>query len=157
MKFLTKKISQFKECESNTTPKILLNICDYLRYGITDSNEFYRNYYVDPAKDFNKLQLDGKIKMGTVFYSTPLSYHIIANIVCVELPKTTYNLIPFKLKWFLRGCERISKYCIKHNVKEIHTPVFGTDILEGDWSKIYSGMSKIFRGIKTIDNLVIYV
>ena len=156
MKFLTKKISQFKECESNTTPKILLNICDYLRYGITDSNEFYRNYYVDPAKDFNRLQLEGKIKLGSVFYSTPLSYHIIANIVCVELPKTPYNLIPFKLKWFLSGCKRVLNYSIKHEIKEIHTPVFATDILEGDWGKIYAGMAKIFRDSKSIESLVVY-
>jgi len=126
----------FKKCENSTTKKVLLNICDHLKYGITDSNVFYRNRYVNPQRDFTDYQKQGLIKLGFVYYSKILSYHILANIVCAELPKAINNLVPFKYEAFIRGCNNLNSFIEKYEIEEIHTPIFGTKILEGDWKKI---------------------
>ena len=52
VKVISKSKTKFKECEIDTIPKILLNICDMYNYGYTDSNIFYRNLYSDPEKDY---------------------------------------------------------------------------------------------------------
>ena len=136
VKVISKSKTKFKECEIDTIPKILLNICDLYNYGYTDSNIFYRNLYSDPEKDYFNITKDGYLKLGDVFYSKILSYLIMANIVCVEFPKTTYNLIPFKYKSFKKAVEAIIHYIENHEIKEVHTPIFANRICEGDWSKI---------------------
>lgn len=150
----SKSKSEFKQCENSTTKKVLLNICDYLNYGLTDSNDFYRNWYVNQVRDYDKLKLEGKIKLGTVFYSTPLSYHIIANLVCVRLPKTEYNLIPFDYEAFKNCCRSLREYIVSNEIKEIHTPVFGSKILEGNWSKIQEILKDIMIGIPDLKMFV---
>lgn len=136
VKIINKSKTKFKECEIDTTPKLLLNICDLYSYGFTDSNIFYRNLYSDPEKDYSKMTISSYFELGDVFYSKILSYLIMANIVCVEFPKTTYNLIPFKYKSFKKAAETIIQYIEKHEIKEVHTPIFANRICEGDWSKI---------------------
>lgn len=144
--------SIFKQCENSTSKKLLLNICDYLNYGLTDSNDFYKNLYVEPQKDY----YENNHNLGDVFYSTPLSYHIIANMVCVQLPKTTYNIIPFKMKWFKRCCNSVIEYINNNEIKEIHTPIFGTKILEGKWIDILSIMKETFSKSDHLNKLCIY-
>lgn len=154
MNIIKKQKSHFKECENTVISKILLNICDYLKYGLTDTNSFYKNLYVNPERDYNRLQSESKIRLGSCFFSSPLSYHIIANLVCVEFPKTTYNLIPFKYKSFKTSLLTVREYIIKKDIKEIHTPIFGTKIIEGDWNRILSIIKDIFGDI---EDLSIYV
>lgn len=151
MKLLKLEKSKFRTCEDTTIKKVLLNICDYLIYGLTDTNYFYRNWYIDPKCDF-------KVKdhtLGSVFYSKVLSYHIIANMVCVKMPKTTYNLNPFKLNWFKKCCNSLKEYIIANDIKEIHTPIFGTKILEGDWQSILQVMKETFENTP-LERLYIY-
>ena len=154
MKIVKKQKTHFKECENTTTPKILLNICDYVKYGLTDTNEFYRNWYVNPERDYNKLQENSKIKLGDCFFSTPLSYHTIANLVCVKLPKTSYNIIPFKYESFKTSLLIVKEYIDRKEIKEIHTPIFGTKIIEGSWLKI---MNIIKYTFDTFDDLIFNV
>ena len=143
--------SSFKCCENITNKKLLLNICDYLNYWLTDSNDFYRNLYVEPQKDY----YENNHNLGDVFYSYPLSYHIIANLVCVQLPKTTFNLIPFKYKPFKTCCIKVLEYVKNNDIKEIHTPIFGTKILEGKWGDILLIMKDIFSR-SNLERLCIY-
>jgi len=151
MKLIQLDKSQFKSCENTVTKKILINICDYLIYGLTDTNHFYRNWYVDPKRDYES----NDHSLGTVIYSKPLSYHIIANMVCVQLPKTSYNLQPFKLNYFKKCCDNLASYIQENDVKEIHAPVFGTKILEGDWKCILSVMREIFEN-SSLERICIY-
>lgn len=145
MKIEKKQKTHFKECENTTIPKILLNICDVVSYGRTDSNEFYRNWYTKPQKSFNILNNEGLIKLGYYWFDYELSYHIIANLVCVELPKTTYNIIPFKYKPFRTALYGVKKFIKENQIQEIHTPIFGTKIIEGDWIKILKIIKEVFE------------
>lgn len=154
MNIIKAHITHFVDCESTVTPKILLNICDYLRYGQTDTNRLYKKFYVHPERDYDRLQMEGKISLGSCFFSKPLSYHIIANLVCVKFPKTTYNLIPFKYKSFTTSLLAVKDYFIKMNMKEIHTPIFGTKIIEGDWTRILSIIKDVFG---ELEDLSLYV
>lgn len=154
MKIVKKSKTVFKECENTTIKKILLNICDVVSYGRTDSNEFYRNWYTKPQKSFNILNNEGLIKLGYYWFDHELSYHIIANLVCVELPKTTYNIIPFKYKPFRTALHGVKKFIKENDVIEIHTPIFGTKIIEGDWLRILGIIKETFEDI---ENLSIYI
>lgn len=156
VKVISKSKTKFKECEIDTIPKILLNICDLYNYGYTDSNIFYRNLYSDPEKDYFNITKDGYLKLGDVFYSKILSYLIMANIVCVEFPKTTYNLIPFKYKSFKKAVEAIIHYIKNHEIKEVHTPIFANRICEGDWSKIIEILKEELDKVSYDVSLYIY-
>lgn len=151
MEIVHKLKSTFLECEATTIPKVLLNPCDYLVYGITDSNYFYRNYYADPANDYVKYN---RGHFGTNIYSRVQSYHIIANMICIKLPKSICNMKPFKMKAFTKCCYNLKDFSIKNEIKEIHTPVFGTKILEGNWQEILNIMQQIFN--ETIERMYIY-
>lgn len=151
MKIVHKKKKEFKDCEFTATKKVLINICDYLIYGLTDSNSFYRNLYVDPPRDYE----NSNHKLGDVIYSHPLSYHTIANIVCVALPKTSYNIIPFRYNSFKTALNRLKGYIKNNDIHEIHTPIFGTKIIEGDWNKIMKIFQEVFDNLNDI-TLYIY-
>lgn len=151
MKVIKCNKSDFKSCENTTIKKILINICDYLIYGLTDTNYFYRNWYTNPKNDYDQ----NNHNLGSVFYSKILSYHIIANMVCVELPKTAYNLKPFKMNYFERCCNSLKDFIDSNDIKEIHTPIFGTKILESNWSDILKTMKEVFDNSK-LERLYIY-
>lgn len=155
VKIISKPKSKFKECEVNTTPKLLLNICDLYNYGFTDSNIFYRNLYADPEKDFYKITIDRYFELGDIFYTKILSYLRMANIICVEFPKTSYNLIPFKYKPFKKAVEASINYIENNEIKEIHTPIFANRICEGDWSKILEILKEELN--KVSYDIVLYV
>lgn len=147
MKIIQDKKEFFKESESIIENKILLNICDKNKYGLTDSNEFYKSYYKQPEIDF----INKKNKhLGSVFYSKIFSYHIICNILCVELPKTPYNIVPFKYNIFEICCQKLKNYCDSNNIHFLVTPVFGKNILEGNWKVIMSILSNYFQDCKLL-------
>lgn len=140
--------NDIKNCHFLPINKILLNICDYINYGLTDTNQFYRNYYSRPKDDYEnyKSKLSTPyIKSGTVIYSRLFSYFTIANIVCVRFPKTSYNLIPFDYEGFKNALFNVKQYVSEHEIKELHSIVFGTKTIEGNWSKIIDIMNDIFK------------
>lgn len=137
----------FMDSEMITTPKILLNVCDPYYY-ITDSNLFYRNYYISPEQVWRKSDR----KMGNVSYDSIFSYHTICNMICVDLPKTQWNLVPFKYNQFAACCNKLKKYCETNNIKLLISPIFGTEVIEGNWKQILSILSDKFPDFK----LVIY-
>lgn len=152
MEIIEKILTNFHICcESTCNKKVLLNICDYAVYGLTDSNQFYRNYYVDQINDYN----NNPHPLGSVIYTKLLSYHILANMSCVVLPKTVYNLNPFKIEYFKKCCDNLINYIKENNIEEIHTPVFGTKILEGDWSEILSVLNDV-GNVTNLNKLYIY-
>lgn len=152
MQIIDKLMGQFKaSCEATSYRKILLNICDYVTYGLTDSNIFYRNYYIDQVNDYK----NNPHPLGSIIYTKLLSYHIMANMSCVVLPKTNYNLQPFKLDYFKKCCNKLIDYINDNEIEELHTPIFGTKLLEGNWNDIMSVLKNV--GDKTnITKLYIY-
>lgn len=133
--------TDYPKFEISSDNKILLNICDSYEYNVTDSNEFWSNYYLKIKKDFNEYK---PYKLGNVHYTEIFSYHIVCNMICVEWPKTFYNLKPFKLNYFKKCCHKCYDYMKKNDFKIIYTPVFGSKILEGNWIDILSTMNQIF-------------
>lgn len=133
MKITQEKKKFFRDFESVITNKVLLNICDLHGYDRTDSNLFYDHYYKQPKEDFIN---EKDKKLGKIFFTNIFSYHIICNMICVELPKTTYNLVPFKYTAFENCCRKLRNYCDNNDIKLILSPVFGSEILEGKWKKI---------------------
>ena len=142
--------TDFRTFENDTEhPRVLLNICDAHSYDVTDSNQFYNTFYLKPKKDFNS---QTGLKLGDVFYTEIFSYHIICNMVCVKWPKTEINIQPFKLNYFRKCCLKCNDYMSKNNINLIYTPVFGTEILEGNWGQIIQTMCDTFN-----DSIKMYI
>ena len=140
MKVTYDKKEFFKDSESITTPKVLLNVCDPYQYNITDSNIFYSNYYTTPEKVWKS----GNRNMGSISIDKIFSYHIICNMICIDLPKTQWNLVPFKYKYFELCCKKLKEYCDSNDIKLIASPIFGTEVIEGNWKKIISILNSHF-------------
>lgn len=134
--------TDYRNFEINPDNKILLNICDSIEYNVTDSNEFWSNYYSKIQKDFNEHK---PFKLGDVHYTKIFSYHIVCNMICVEWPKTFYNIKPFKINYFKKCCKKCSEYMKENNIHLIYTPVLGSKILEGNWKDILSILNTEFK------------
>ena len=134
--------SNFKNYEYVTEPKVLINICDADEYDVTDSNEFYNRFYAKTKDDFNNPAY--KHKLGSNAYINIYSYHIICNMFCVVWPKTQLNIKPFKYPFFKACCRNLKDYMLKNNIKNIISPPFGLEILEGKWKDIFIIMNGIF-------------
>lgn len=131
--------TDFRSFEASTDKKILLNICSDSEYGVTDSNIFWARYYTKPAKEFRKQ------RVGNIFFTNIFSYHLICNMVCVKWPKSFYNMKPFKLNSFNDCCKKCNDFMKKNDFNTIFTPVFGTEILEGNWTEILQTMNNNFK------------
>jgi hypothetical protein len=141
--------SDFLNYESDTINKICLDICDKYSYNSTDSNNFYSLYYTQPYQSFKK---EPTHKYGEVFYTTIFSYQIICHMICVEYPKTYYNIKPFKPHIFKKCCLECKKYMDNNDIHTIYSPIFATEILEGNWKEILDIMNNIFIN----DNIFIF-
>lgn len=135
--------------ESVISKKVLLNICDVHGYNRTDSNLFYNNYYNSPKTDFLK---EKNKYLGKIFFTDIFTYHVICNMICVQLPKTNYNIVPFKYNAFENCCKKLLNYCNRNEIKLILTPVFGSEVLEGNWKEILTILEKYFTDF----HLVVY-
>lgn len=133
--------TNFLNYECDITNKICLDICDPNSYGVTDSNEFYNRYYLKHIHNFER---EPTHKFGEVFYTTIFSYQKICHMICVEYPKSYYNLKPFKPKYFQKCCNICKLYMKNNDIHVIYTPIFGTEILEGSWKEILDIMCNIF-------------
>ena len=134
--------SNFNKYEFITKPKILLNICDKIEYGVTDTNVFYNRFYNKIEKDFsNNISTHkyGGISMCKIF-----TYHIICDMFCVCWPKSVYNIKPFKPLIFKECCLKLCNYMKLNNIQDILSPIFGTEILEGNWKEILTILNDIF-------------
>ena len=134
--------TNFSKYEYDTDPKILLNICNTIDYNVTDTNVFYSRFYTKIEKDFKKSNY--KNKFGNIDFCKIFAYHIVCNMFCVEWPKTYYNLIPFKMNYFKKCCLKLKDYIEKNSIKSILSPIFGTEILQGNWKEILLTMNDIF-------------
>jgi hypothetical protein len=141
--------SDFLKYESDTNSKICLDICDKFSYDVTDSNTFYNLYYTKHRENFIKQSTPS---YGDVLYTPIFSYQIICHMICVEYPKTYYNMKPFKPQLFKKCCLKCKKYMNENDIHIIYTPIFGTEILEGDWKEILNIMNTIF----TNDNILTF-
>lgn len=132
--------SDYVKYESSIDRKICLDICDKTTYGDTDSNFFYKLHYLNLDDKYNQTSK----KFGMNIYKEIFSYQILCQMICVELPKTYYNIKPFKLNHFKTCCIKCKKYMIDCDIHIIYTPVFATEILEGNWKDIINVMSDVF-------------
>ena len=142
MKIRYEITTNFSKYEYDTNPKILLNICNTIDYNVTDSNIFYSRFYTKIEKEFRKSNY--KNKFGNIDFCKIFSYHIVCNMFCVDWPKSTYNMIPFKLKYFKDCCLKLNNYIKENNIELILSPFFGTEILQGNWKDIITTMENIF-------------
>lgn len=149
MKITHEKKKFFRETESVVSKKVLLNVCDLHGYHRTDSNHFYASYYKQPEIDFKN---EKDKHLGKIFFSKIFTYHIMCNMICIRLPKTPYNLVPFRYRAFESCCKKLKHYCDENEIKLILTPVFGREILEGNWKTILSILEKYFPDF----HLVVY-
>jgi hypothetical protein len=131
---------EYKSYECTTYKKICLDICDTTVYGETDSNFFYKLYYINLDDIYNKTSK----KLGLNIYKDIFSYQILCQMICVELPKSYYNIKPFKLKYFEKCCKYCKRFMLDNDINTIYTPIFGTEILEGNWKEILDVMNSIF-------------
>lgn len=143
-------VSNFLNYESITDNKILLNICNDSVYGVTDSNEFYSRYYKLEDSFYNNKQ---KYVFGNNYYHNIFSYHIVCNMICVDWPKSFYNINPFKYNHFTKCIKKLNSYILNNNIKLILTPIFGKEILQGEWSKI---MKIIIDNIESKTKIIIF-
>jgi len=135
--------SEFLSRESVTEEKVMLNICDKYDYGVTDANQFYGLYYTKPEQDFKNTPTSDK-DYGNIFFTEIFSYHKICNMICVQWPKTQYNIRPFKIDHFRKCLLKLKEYMTKNNIKLVYTPVFAKDIFQGDWGGILTTMNSVF-------------
>lgn len=147
MKVAHSKKEFFKDCELITSKKVLLDVCDLYYYGITDSNLFYQNYYTGMDKSFKQIN---PRKFGSIGFTDIFSYHQICHMICVDLPKTQYNIVPFHYDAFNICCKHLKEYCDKNEVNTLITPVFGKETIEGDWKEILNILKDNFPTHKLI-------
>ena len=143
MKIHYEIVSNFNNYEYDTNSKILLNICNTIEYGVTDTNSFYSRFYNKIEKEFKQHTI--LHKFGNISFCPIFTYHIICNMFCVEWPKNTYNITPFKIKYFKNCCLKLNDYIEKNNINTIMSPIFGTEILQGNWKDILALMNDIFN------------
>lgn len=134
--------TNFKKYEYDTNYKVLLNICNTIDYNVTDSNVFYSRFYNKIENEFKESNY--KHKFGDINFCNIFTYHIVCNMFCVEWPKSYYNMIPFKLNYFEKCCLKLNNFIIKNNIKKILSPIFGSEILQGNWKDIINTMNDIF-------------
>ncbi len=134
--------TNFKKYEYDTNPKILLNICNTIDYNVTDTNTFYSRFYTKIEKEFRDPKNPNKF--GNINFCKIFSYHIVCNMFCVEWPKSYYNMIPFKINYFKKCCLKLNDYIIENSIGTILSPIFGTEILQGNWKDILNIMGDIF-------------
>jgi len=142
MKIQYEITSNFNKYEYDINTKILLNICNTTDYGVTDTNVFYARFYNKIEKEFIKHTYNNKF--GNISFCNIFTYHIVCNMFCVDWPKTIYNLTPFKINCFKTCCLKLAEYMSSNKIDYILSPVFGTEILQGDWREIISVMNDIF-------------
>lgn len=135
-------VSNFSKYECDTNTKILLNICNTTEYGVTDTNFFYSRFYNKIEKEFKKHTFYNKF--GDITFCPIFTYHIVCNMFCVQWPKNIYNMIPFKIKCFESCCLKLREKLLKDNINTLLSPVFGTEILQGNWKDILATMNEIF-------------
>lgn len=133
--------SDFLKYECDTTYKICLDICDKFTYDVTDSNLFYNLHYINHRNNFISHSTP---EYGDVIYTTIFSYQIICHMICVKYPKTYYNIKPFKPHLFKKCCLKCKEYMNENDIHMIYAPLFGTEILEGNWKEILNIMDTIF-------------
>ena len=142
MKIQNEISTNFKKYEYDTNLKILLNICNTIDYNVTDTNVFYSRFYTKIEKEFNESKIDHKF--GNISFCKIFTYHVICNMFCVEWPKSYYNITPFKINYFKKCCLKLNNYIIQNDIKTILSPIFGTEILQGNWKDILKTMNDIF-------------
>ncbi len=53
-------------------------------------------------------------------------------------------MVPFKYKHFKTCCNKLAKYIEENKIKNLVAPVFGKEILEGNWTEILGIIKNTF-------------